>query len=220
MVEIEEFFAKSQPRLPANRHGTDWRRHWAELRSVSDDVRIDDKPNSPRKASSSKITPSGIDIYDQSLASSLSRKIHEYYQTPSYPLFSPLTPLYLDKFGEISPIPTWPTIDRLVTAWSSLEDDWDNCDALAPCPQQIRTLRSFVFKCEHEGIKEPRGFITSDTEIGFHWDGFRKASVSFLFEGKFLAFCPRENETDVRISGPFDIATCSMTLFSALRRIK
>ncbi len=110
----------------------------------------------------------------------------------------------------------WTHIRAVVARWRSLKDDWDGDDAVAPTSAQMRAVDSFIGAAAENGVREPRSYIGRDGEVGFHWDGRRKATVSFLAEGRFLAFCPRPDAEPLRMAGPLDIAACSQEMFAAL----
>lgn len=117
------------------------------------------------------------------------------------------------------PVPSsaWRDTRAQIERWAALQPDWNGDDADPPTRAQIVAVRSFVSEAERRGVREPRPYIAADGEIGFHWDGERKASVSFLPQNRFLAFCPRGTGEPVRISGPLDIAACSREMFDALK---
>lgn len=113
----------------------------------------------------------------------------------------------------------WSKTKSIIGEWSALQHDWDGEEALAPTRDQVRAINMFVERAELAGVREPRAYISSDTEMGFHWDGQEKASVSFLHEGKFLAFCPAYlDEPAIRVVGPLDLAAASTKLFEALAK--
>lgn len=127
-----------------------------------------------------------------------------------------LVPSRTPKFVPV-PNSAWRDTRAQIEQWAALQPDWNGDDADPPTRAQIVAVRSFVSEAERRGVREPRPYIAADGEIGFHWDGERKASVSFLPQNRFLAFCPRGTGEPVRISGPLDIAACSREMFDALK---
>lgn len=117
------------------------------------------------------------------------------------------------------PTARWNVIREVSAGWEDLKDDWDGDDAVAPLKAQTDAVAAFIGAAEARGLREPRSYIAPDGEIGFHWDGSAKASVSFL-PVRFLAFCPRADGEPVRVAGPLDIAACSDELFRALAAVR
>ncbi len=114
----------------------------------------------------------------------------------------------------------WGGVRAALVAWSALRDDWDGDDAVAPVASQLRAAERFVAGSEAHCVREPRTYVTADGEIGFHWDGATKATVSFLPSDRFLVFCPREGDEPLRIAGPLDIAACSAEMFKSLAALR
>lgn len=102
--------------------------------------------------------------------------------------------------------------------WISLKADWDSDGALSPSHKQLTAAFEFLKRAEQFYVPEAKPYIASDSEIGFSWveEG---ANVSFLIEGRFLAFCPARGKDPVRVSGPLDIASASTELFRALSKL-
>lgn len=111
----------------------------------------------------------------------------------------------------------WHEILDVLDEWSKLDDGWDGDDAAPVSHDILDAALAFAVAAENAGIAKPRPYIAADNEIGFIWDGERKASVTFLGTDRFLALCPRDGLPDLRLSGPLDIATSSMSLFTSLR---
>lgn len=117
-------------------------------------------------------------------------------------------------------ITQWGDVRNALKVWGALRDDWDGDDAVAPTKIQIKAVEAFVSEAESHGIREPRPYIAPDGEIGFHWDGENKGTVTFLPSDRFLVFCPREGGDPLRIAGPLDIAACSTEMFKALSALR
>ena len=114
----------------------------------------------------------------------------------------------------------WDGVRAALVAWSILRDDWDGDDAVAPVQAQLRAAETFIAGSEAHNIREPRPYVAADGEIGFHWDGAPKATVSFLPSDRFLVFCPRKGDEPLRIAGPLDIAACSAEMFKSLAALR
>ncbi len=111
----------------------------------------------------------------------------------------------------------WTNVLDTVEEWSLLEEGWDGEEADALSEEILRTVKSFIAVAERYGVAEPRPYISADGEVGFIWDGEKKASVTFTESDRFLAFCPRAGMPDMRLAGPLDVAICSPSLFESLR---
>lgn len=110
----------------------------------------------------------------------------------------------------------WPAVDRTMGLWRALEPDWDGDEGAVPSSAHFAAADRFVARCMAAGVMQPRPYIAGDGEFGFHWDGERQASLSFLPEGRFVGYCDRRDGTRLRIAGPLDIAAASTELFGAL----
>lgn len=112
----------------------------------------------------------------------------------------------------------WKLAREIFRKWISLRADWDNDDALPPSHKQLTAAFDFLKRAENFAVPEPEPYIASDSEIGFNWVS-KGANVSFLIEGRFLAFCPVSDKDPVRVSGPLDIAAASTEMFKALSKL-
>ncbi len=112
----------------------------------------------------------------------------------------------------------WKVAREIFRKWISLRTDWDNDDALPPSHNQLTAAFEFLKRAESFAVPEPEPYIASDSEIGFNWVG-KGANVSFLIEGRFLAFCPVTGKDPVRVGGPLDIAAASTEMFKALSKL-
>ena len=111
----------------------------------------------------------------------------------------------------------WAEVCEKISEWSSLQEDWDDNGAMPIDSVILRAADKFMIECETRTVKQPRPYISSDGEIGFHWKGELRASISFLSESnRFLAYVERSDAEPVRIGGPLDIATSSNIMFEAL----
>lgn len=116
---------------------------------------------------------------------------------------------------------SWAKARGVILRWAALEEGWDGDEGVPPTGAQLSAVRAFVRAAERRGISEPRPFIASDGEIGFHWDSpVGKASVAFLSDGQFLAFCPRAGANPVQVTGPLDLANASAELLAALYNLR
>jgi len=119
------------------------------------------------------------------------------------------------SFESFSP---WSEADDAITSWIGLRTGWDGCEGAAPSSESLTAARSFVRRARYARVPEGDPYITSDGEIGFHWDvGNDVATVSFLRDGRYFAFCPRQHDDAVRISGRLADGSDVLDLFEALR---
>jgi hypothetical protein len=128
-----------------------------------------------------------------------------------------LPPLNVAPFGSITA--EWAGARAALAGWATLQEDWDD-DGAAPLPAVLlEAVQSFIEAAEKGQVAEPKPYISSDGEVGFHWEGKARAVVSFLTEDRFLAYVGRLDGSPVRIAGPLELATASKALFEALAAI-
>lgn len=119
------------------------------------------------------------------------------------------------SFESLTP---WRDADDAIKSWVGLQSDWDGCDGTPPSADSLTAAKSFVRRAKHARVPEGDPYITGDGEIGFQWDDEDEvATVSFLADGRYFAFCPRRKENAVRISGVLTDADDVLELFDALR---
>lgn len=119
------------------------------------------------------------------------------------------------SFESFSP---WQEADDAIKSWIGLRTGWDGCDGTPPGVAALTAAKAFVRRARHVRVPEGDPYITGDGEIGFQWDVDEEvATVSFLADGRYFAFCPRGTENAVRISGVLTDADDVLDLFEALR---
>lgn len=114
----------------------------------------------------------------------------------------------------------WKRIERSIDQWSRLSDGWDDEDSVAPLPSALAAMKSFVRRAKAAHVPAPRAYIAGDAEIGMSWErGGQIATASFLPDGRFLAYCPRETGEAVRIVGGYDLADNPADFFAAINAL-
>lgn len=96
----------------------------------------------------------------------------------------------------------WGALKARVIRWSSLPDDWDGNDGVAPSATVVENAKNFIALAARLGAPVPVPFIAGDGEIGFRWaKGNRFGSVSFV-EGDVLAYV-WDGERKLRLDQPY-----------------